>query len=107
MRWVVNLRISKRVGLLRSLRISDEIRRRGLSMIIGAHVGESRVLTRAGLTVANAPGDVLVAQEGTLGAHRLAHDVVEQPLMFAADGTLDIDVVPIGKTGFGLDVSGG
>lgn len=103
-KWIVNLRISKMGGLLRSLRMSDEIRRRGLAMIVGAHVGESSVLARAALSVANASGDILVAQEGAFGTHLLAHDVVEQPLMFAADGTLDIGAVQIGEIGFGLDI---
>ncbi|MFT5175096.1 MAG: L-alanine-DL-glutamate epimerase-like enolase superfamily enzyme, partial [Gammaproteobacteria bacterium] len=87
--WIINLRVSKMGGLLRSLRMVDEIRRAGLGLIIGAHVGETSVLTRAALTVANASRDVLLAQEGAFGTHLLTHDVLAVPVMFGAGGILD------------------
>jgi len=45
-------------------------------VIVGAHVGETSLLTRAALTVANSARDLLVAQEGAFGTHLLARDVV-------------------------------
>lgn len=103
--WLVNLRVSKMGGLLRSLEFLREARRRGLGVIVGAHVGETSVLTRAALTVASVAGDALVAQEGAFGTHLLERDVVEPPLMFGAGGILDIGAHGIGQApGLGLQV---
>jgi L-alanine-DL-glutamate epimerase-like enolase superfamily enzyme len=104
-RWIANVRVSKMGGLLRSLELAREARRRGLRVIVGAHVGETSLLTRAGLTVANGARDFLVAQEGAFGTHLLARDVVEQPLMFGPGGILDADALEIGSApGLGLAV---
>jgi L-alanine-DL-glutamate epimerase-like enolase superfamily enzyme len=102
-RWIVNLRVSKMGGLLRSLELVREVRRIGLRLIVGAHVGETSLLTRAALTVANSARDVLLAQEGAFGTHLLAYDVIEPPLMFGPSGILDADELDIAaKSGFGL-----
>ncbi len=100
-RWIVNLRISKMGGLIRSLELLGVVRRSGLRVIIGAHVGETSLLTRAALTIANAARDILVAQEGAFGTHLLEHDVIDPPIMFGAGGALDASQLPVG-TGFGL-----
>ena len=100
-RWIVNLRISKMGGLIRSLELLELVRRSQLGMIIGAHVGETSLLTRAALTIANANRDLLVAQEGAFGTHLLEHDVIDPPIMFGAGGTLDASQLPVG-TGFGV-----
>jgi len=100
-RWIVNLRVSKMGGLLRSLELVDRIRRCGLGMIVGAHVGETSLLTRAALTVANTARDILIAQEGAFGTHLLEHDVTDVPIMFGKGGMLDASQLP-GGTGFGL-----
>jgi L-Ala-D/L-Glu epimerase len=104
-RCIVNLRISKMGGILRSLQLMQAVRDTGLGLIIGAHVGETSVLTRAALTVAQSARDILIAQEGAFGTHLLNSDVVEAPLMFGASGLLDIDASGIaGKPGLGLDI---
>jgi L-alanine-DL-glutamate epimerase-like enolase superfamily enzyme len=103
--WLVNLRVSKMGGLLRSLDFLREARRQGLRVIVGAHVGETSLLTRAALTVASAAGEALVAQEGAFGTHLLEHDVVERPLMFGAGGILDASAAAIGAApGWGLAI---
>jgi hypothetical protein len=92
-------------GLLRSLDFLREARRQGLRVIVGAHVGETSLLTRAALTVASAAGEALVAQEGAFGTHLLEHDVVERPLMFGAGGILDASAAAIGAApGWGLAI---
>lgn len=102
-RWVINVRVSKMGGLLRSLQVVEEARSRGLRVIVGAHVGETSVLTRAGMTVARAAGDALVAHEGAFGTHLLERDVCDPPLQFGAGGVIDIDATGIGKApGWGL-----
>lgn len=102
-RWIVNLRVSKMGGLLRSLELLAAARATGLRVNVGAHVGETSLLTRAALSVANAARDILVAQEGAFGTHLLAHDVVEAPLMFGAGGVLDSS--SLAGPGFGLSSS--
>jgi L-Ala-D/L-Glu epimerase len=101
--WIANIRVSKMGGLVRSLEFLAEARRRGVRVIVGAHVGETSVLTRAGLTVAAAAADRLVAQEGAFGTHLLAHDVAEPPLMFGAGGIVDADALALAqRPGWGL-----
>jgi len=94
--WIGNVRVSKMGGVLRSLAMAEAIRGAGLRMVVGAHVGETSLLTRAALTVAHASRDVLLAQEGAFGTHLLERDVVDPPLMFGAGGLLDAAQVPRG-----------
>jgi L-alanine-DL-glutamate epimerase-like enolase superfamily enzyme len=89
-RWIVNLRVSKMGGLLRSLAVVAAARAAGVGVIVGAQVGETSRLTRAGLTVAHAAADRLVAQEGGFGTLLLTHDVCDPPLMFGAGGRLAV-----------------
>ena len=102
--WIVNLRVSKMGGLLRSLSMVSELRRRGLGLIIGAQVGETSVLTRAALTVASVARDILIAQEGAFGTHLLARDVVDASLMFGPGGVLDTATAALNTAGLGLCV---
>jgi L-alanine-DL-glutamate epimerase-like enolase superfamily enzyme len=104
-RWIVNVRVSKMGGLLRSLDLVAAARRCSIGIIVGAQVGETSLLTRAGLTVARAAGDALVAQEGAFGTRLLAHDVCEPPLMFGQGGLLDSAAFPMLRgTGFGIHI---
>jgi L-alanine-DL-glutamate epimerase-like enolase superfamily enzyme len=101
--WIVNLRVSKMGGLLRALKVADVCRERGLALIVGAQVGETSLLTRAALVVAQAARDILIAQEGAFGTMLLASDAVEPALMFGAKGELDIRSSQLEQSpGFGL-----
>lgn len=102
-RYIVNLRVSKMGGLLRTLAIARAAVARSLPIIVGAHVGETSVLTRAALAVVQACREHVIAQEGAFGRHLLAHDVVLSSLGFGAGGLLDASAVP-GGPGFGLRV---
>lgn len=93
--WLINVRVSKMGGLIRSLNVIAGARERGISVIIGAQVGETSLLTRAGLTAARAAGDALVAQEGAFGTFLLQRDVCDPPLMFGAGGMLDASAHPM------------
>ena len=104
---IANLRVSKMGGVLRSLDMVRELRRRGMFVIIGAHVGESSVLTRVALTVADGARDLLVAQEGAFGTHLLTRDVVDSPLMFGPGGVLDTAALDVTAPGLGLTISSG
>lgn len=88
--WILNLRVSKLGGLLRSLDIVNSARQNKLKIIVGAQVGETSILTRCGITVAHAAGDCLVAQEGAFGTWLLDHDICTPCIMFQSKGLLDI-----------------
>ena len=103
-RWIVNVRISKMGGVLRALHVAAALRRRGIGLIIGAHVGETSVLTRAALTVANVARDIVIAQEGAFGTHLLQRDVAEPALMFGAAGMLDAGASSLRGAGWGLAI---
>lgn len=104
--WIINLRISKMGGLIRSLELARAAEQRGLHLIVGAHVGETSVLTRAALTVAHSNRTILRAQEGAFGTHLLARDVVERPLMFGAGGVLDTTSFDFAaQPGWGLTIA--
>jgi L-Ala-D/L-Glu epimerase len=104
-RWLINVRVSKMGGLLRSLDVVAAAGRAGIPVIVGAQVGETSVLTRAGLTVAQAARDLLVAQEGAFGTLLLEHDVCDPPLMFGRGGVLDVASHPmLERWGLGVDV---
>jgi L-Ala-D/L-Glu epimerase / N-acetyl-D-glutamate racemase len=102
-RWIANVRVSKMGGLLRSLQVGVAARANGVPIIVGAHVGETSVLTRAALVVANSLRDCVVASEGAFGTHLLEHDVVDPSIMFGRNGIVDSAVQRIGTApGLGL-----
>ncbi len=73
--WIINIRVSKMGGILRSLAVAKRAKEIGIPVIIGAQVGETSVLTRAALTVANSYRDIVVAQEGAFGTLLLERDI--------------------------------
>lgn len=102
-RWIINVRVSKMGGLLRSLALVDDARSAGLSIIVGAHVGETSILTRAALLVDRASGGNLLAHEGAFGTHLLKADVAVTPLMFGPAGILNADAHGLSASaGWGL-----
>lgn len=92
-RWILNCRVSKMGGLLRSLATVEAARALGIGVIVGAHVGETSILTRAALTVAAHAGDALVGQEGAFGTTLLRRDLVCPVLMFGRRAELDLATV--------------
>lgn len=103
-RWIVNIRVSKMGGILRSLGIAQRATRLGVGAIVGCQVGETSILTRAALPVMQAAGSNLVAAEGAFGTHLLRRDLTVPCLMFGDAGRLKPGQVPDGP-GFGLTVS--
>jgi L-alanine-DL-glutamate epimerase-like enolase superfamily enzyme len=103
--WIINLRVSKMGGLLRSLEVAGAARKANVGLIVGAQVGETSVLTRAALAVAHASRDILVAQEGAFGTLLLERDVCDPSLTFGAGGILDVAAYPaLERPGFGLSL---
>lgn len=101
--WLINVRVSKMGGITRALEVVEAARACGIGVIVGAQVGETSLLTRAGLTVARAAGESLVAQEGAFGTLLLERDVCDPPLMFEAGGVLDVSRFPaLQRPGLGI-----
>ena len=104
-RWIVNLRVSKMGGVLRTLAVAAEAQRRGVDVIVGCQVGETSLLARAGLAVMNAVGSRLVAAEGAFGTHLLRRDLAAPCLMFGLGGVIRADEMPQASAhGLGLAV---
>lgn len=89
--WIINLRVSKMGGCLRSLAVGDKANKLGIPLVIGAQVGETSILTRAALTVANTFKEIVIAREGAFGTHLLEYDLCDPPLMFGRGGILSAD----------------
>ena len=103
--WILNCRVSKMGGLLRSLATVEAARALGIGVVVGAHVGETSILTRAALTVAAHAGDALIGQEGAFGTTLLRRDLVSPVLMFGRRAELDIArALHPAEPGFGLVV---
>ncbi len=99
--WIVNLRVSKMGGIMRSLEVARTAADRGIGIIVGAQVGETSLLTRAALTVMNTHRANLVACEGAFGTHLLQRDLTSPSLTFGTGGAL---VADYDGPGLGLNV---
>jgi L-alanine-DL-glutamate epimerase-like enolase superfamily enzyme len=86
--FVPNLRVSKLGGLIRSLRVLDEALKQGRRVVVGAQVGETSILARAGVTLASAAGSHLIACEIGYGAWLLRRDIAAPSLGFGWRGML-------------------
>ncbi len=104
-RWIVNVRVSKMGGIGRSLEVIERAANLGMGVIVGAQVGETSILTRAGLTVMQAARPVLAASEGAFGTHLLREDLTAESLMFGDGGVLTIP--DANAPGLGLSVREG
>jgi L-alanine-DL-glutamate epimerase-like enolase superfamily enzyme len=85
---IINIRISKMGGLMRARSIARLLSDVGVPLIIGAQVGETSLLTRAGLCLANEFKECVIAQEGAFGTLLLESDVTNESLMFGSKGRL-------------------
>ena len=89
--WIVNIRISKMGGIFRSMEIAEKAKNMGIPIIIGAQVGETSLLTRAALPVAQSFRNILIAQEGGYGTFLLEYDLLDPPIMFGNGGVISAD----------------
>ncbi len=104
-RWIVNVRVSKMGGIGRSLEVVERAASLGMGVIVGAQVGETSILTRAGLTGMQAARSVLAASEGAFGTHLLREDLTAESLMFGDGGVLTLP--DASAPGLGLSVREG
>ena len=85
-KFAVNVRVSKHGGLIRTLSAIRAARARGLTVIVGAQVGETSILARAGIAALSAAGDALEGYEGGYGTHLLARDLTTPSLTIGNRG---------------------
>lgn len=102
--YIANLKVSRVGGVLRGLRLVDAINARGWPLIVGAHVGETSVLTRAAMLVA-AQADDLAAQEGAFGSRLIEREPVTPSLRWGRGGSLDLSRLYAEVTPEGLQVT--
>lgn len=103
-RFIANIKISKVGGLIRALRMIDAIQKLGWPIIVGCHVGETSMLTRAALVAASVAGDSLVAHEGAFGDYLVKREPAQPMLKFGRNGILDLRLPYYLKTVHGLQV---
>jgi len=103
-RFIANIKVSRVGGLLRALRMIAEVKELGWPVIVGCHVGETSLLTRAALVVSAAAGESLVAHEGAFGDYLVKREPIHPTLTFGRGGLLDLRKPYYLKTGRGLKV---
>ena len=97
-----NLKISKHGGLTETLAIQRLAAASGLRVQLGCHVGETSLLTAAGMAFAGLTTG-LFACEGAFGTLLLTHDITQRPLQFGPRGRVDL-AAATSASGLGVDV---
>lgn len=87
-RMILNIRVSKCGGIIRSIALGRKALDLGMKIIIGAQVGESSALTRAGLIVHHALDGEVWGMEGAYGLHLLEEDFFREHYQFGKAGKL-------------------
>lgn len=88
--FIANLKVSKVGGIIRTIELIKALQQRNIPIIIGAHVGETSILTRAGMCVAQIANESLIAQEGGFGALLLERDQVQPSLTIGQQGKINL-----------------
>lgn len=84
----VNLKISKHGGYFKSLAIAEDCLSNGLSVQLGAHVGETSLLAYFGALLGMKIGGQLKHAEGAFSTHLLEFDPVSPAVQFGFKGKL-------------------
>jgi L-alanine-DL-glutamate epimerase-like enolase superfamily enzyme len=98
-----NLKISKHGGVFRTLEIYETIQAAGLECQLGAHFGETSLLTAAGLLI-NSLAPQLTALEGGYGTLLLEKDICAESLQFGRDTRIQLGADYWKKGGWGVEV---
>jgi len=101
--FIANVKVSRAGGLLRTLSMIAEVKKLGWPVIIGCHVGETSLLTRAAMVASAAAGEHLVAHEGAFGDYLLEREPVLPMLKFGHGGLLDLRMPYYRQTAGGLE----
>ena len=97
---VVNIRISKCGGLLNARRMIEAALQKGLKVQLGAHVGESSILSGAGVHLASVTPH-FIWLEGCYGKYLLRKSLCDNIVQFVEGGIL----YPQEGPGLGIDVN--
>ncbi|MBN1687203.1 MAG: hypothetical protein JW852_11140 [Spirochaetales bacterium] len=82
---MINIRLSKNGGLLRSLEIAERAFTYGIAAQLGCHVGETGVLSAAGRVAASLMPDPVYV-DGSFDAYLLSENVTRENLAFGRGG---------------------
>lgn len=99
-RYILNARVSKHGGLLRTLAMIRAAGARDFDVIVGAQVGETSILARAGVVAARAAGNRLAGFEGAYGTRLLDRDATTASIGFSYGGC--VTTIGLGGAGSGL-----
>jgi L-alanine-DL-glutamate epimerase-like enolase superfamily enzyme len=102
--FIANIKISKVGGLIRALKMIEDLKIMRWPVIIGCHVGETSLLTRAALVVSGSAGNSLIAHEGAFGDYLVEREPASPMLKFGREGLLDLNSPYYLKTVQGLQV---
>jgi L-alanine-DL-glutamate epimerase-like enolase superfamily enzyme/pimeloyl-ACP methyl ester carboxylesterase len=102
--FIANIKISRVGGLVRALGMIAEVKKLGWPIIVGCHVGETSLLTRAALVASAAAGENLAAHEGAFGDYLVRREPVQPTLKFGRGGHLDLRLPYYLKTVHGLQI---
>ncbi|MEI7636797.1 MAG: alpha/beta fold hydrolase [Syntrophus sp. (in: bacteria)] len=103
-KFIANIKISRVGGLIRALKMIEEFKKLGWPVIIGCHVGETSLLTRAALVASGAAGESLIAHEGAFGDYLVEREPANPMLKFGRQGLLDLRSLYYFKTVQGLQI---
>ena len=90
-KFIANIKLSRVGGLIRALKMIEALKELGWPIIVGCHVGETSLLTRAGLIAASAAGGQLIAHEGAFGDYLVEWEPVAPMLKFGRNGVLNLN----------------
>lgn len=102
--WIANIKVSKLGGLQRTIALIQQLHAQGTPVILGAHIGETSILTRAATCAARATAQ-LFAIEGAFGEHLLTQDAVSPSLSFGRGGLLTTEPERQDTRGWGLTLT--
>lgn len=87
--YIANIRISKCGGILRSIELANRCVDQGIEVILGAHVGETSLLTRGAIAVGQGMKQQPIAREGAYGKILLKSDISRNSLIFGKNGLIN------------------
>lgn len=102
--YIANIRVSKCGGIIRSMELANKCAEQNINVILGAHVGETSLLTRAAIAVGQGLNRQPIAREGAYGKLLLKHDVCTKSLCFGYSGTLNLsNINHLSNLGLGIE----
>lgn len=99
-----NLKISKHGGIFNTLKIYDFIIKNGLSCQLGAHFGETSILSAAGVLLSSIAPQI-AEKEGAFGLLLLENDISNQVIQINEKGVVINKDEKLEKYGLGIDIN--